>query len=79
MEPKPVYQKWIADIAEGCDLVVIIVKLADNLDNNSDVRIAALPPEKQSIRKRYDRAFATLNAGVERLVAEFLSGAAQAP
>lgn len=74
LDPKPVYQKWITDIAESGDLVVIIVKLADNLDNNSDVRIAALPPEKQSIRKRYDRAFATLNAGLDRLVVMFLSG-----
>lgn len=75
MDPKPVYQKWIADIAESGDVVVIIVKLADNLDNNSDVRIAALPPEKQSIRKRYDRAFSTLNAGLEQLISEFNASA----
>ncbi|MCZ7862732.1 hypothetical protein O9X98_15260 [Agrobacterium salinitolerans] len=75
MDPKPVYQKWITGIAESGDVVVIIVKLADNLDNNSDVRIAALPPEKQSIRNRYDRAFATLDAGLDRLKAAFLSSA----
>lgn len=75
MEPKPVYQHWIVGIANSGDLVVIIVKLADNQDNNSDVRIAALPPEMQSIRKRYDRAFATLNAALEQMIFRFLSGA----
>ncbi|MCS4088674.1 hypothetical protein [Rhizobium sp. BK176] len=71
MDPKPVYQQWIADIVAARDLVVIIVKLADNLDNNSDERIASLPLEKKSIRKRYDRAYATLRAGLDQMLAEF--------
>jgi (p)ppGpp synthase/HD superfamily hydrolase len=78
MDPKPVYQSWITSIAESGDIVVIIVKLADNLDNNSDVRIAALPPEKQSIRRRYERAYSTLNAKLVDLIASFLSGTSQA-
>ncbi|MCV9964373.1 hypothetical protein OIU34_21020 [Pararhizobium sp. BT-229] len=73
MDPKPVYQHWIVDIVNSGDLVVIIVKLADNQDNNSDVRIAALPPEMQSIRKRYDRAFTTLNTGLKQMIDRFLS------
>jgi (p)ppGpp synthase/HD superfamily hydrolase len=71
MEPKPVYQQWIADIVASRDVVVIIVKLADNLDNNSDARIATLPPEKRSIRKRYDRAHSTLREGLDRMIEEF--------
>jgi (p)ppGpp synthase/HD superfamily hydrolase len=76
MEPKPVYRQWIADIVATRDLALIIVKLADNLDNNSDTRIASLPPEKRSIRKRYDRAFVTLREGLDRMIAEFTASAA---
>ncbi|MDW9481877.1 hypothetical protein GOB57_24830 [Sinorhizobium meliloti] len=75
-EPKPVYQQWIKGIVISGDLALIIAKLADNLDNNSDERIASLPPEKQSIRNRYDRAFATLRGGLDGKIAAFLSGGA---
>jgi (p)ppGpp synthase/HD superfamily hydrolase len=72
-EPKPIYQEWIVDISESGDIVIIVVKLADNIDNNSDTRISALPPDKQSIRKRYNRAFTTLNAMLDKLISEFLA------
>ncbi|MBY3155270.1 hypothetical protein HFO56_23390 [Rhizobium laguerreae] len=35
MEPKPVYQQWIAGIVETRDPVLVIVKLADNLGYSS--------------------------------------------
>lgn len=76
MEPKPVYQAWITAIADAGDIVVLVVKIADNLDNNSAERIAALPSEMQSIRKRYDRAFQTLKAGLDRLVADYVARSA---
>lgn len=76
MDPKPVYQQWIADLVATRDLVLIIVKLADNLDNNSDARIASLPLEKRSIRKRYDRAFVTLREGLDRMISEFTASTA---
>lgn len=72
LDPKPVYQSWIVGICECGDPVVIIVKIADNTDNNSEPRIAALPPEKRSIRKRYDKAFRALDAALREMVDTFL-------
>lgn len=73
LDPKPVYQPWIIDIAADEDVVPLIVKLADNMDNNSDERIAALPVEKQSMRKRYNKAFPVMRSALDERVAEFLS------
>lgn len=60
VDPKPVYMAWIKDIADHGSLCALIVKLADNLDNGSDMRISRLPEEKRSIKRRYERAFAIL-------------------
>lgn len=68
---QPTYQAWIGELASDDDAVVIIGKLGDNLDNNSDARIAALPEDKRSIRERYDRAYPTLRRGLDDLVARF--------
>jgi (p)ppGpp synthase/HD superfamily hydrolase len=51
----------VAMAAEG-NIGVIIVKLADNLDNSDPARIAQLPPEQRSIERRYARARAVLEA-----------------
>lgn len=70
--PKPVYQAWIIEIAADSDLVLLIVKLADNLDNNSDDRINALPVNKRSIRNRYNRAFLVLRSALDARIAAFM-------
>lgn len=79
LDPKPVYQAWITEIAAGDDLVALIVKLADNLDNNSDERINALPEDKRSIRKRYDRAFAVLRSALDERIAAFTAAHSPRP
>ncbi len=76
VDPKPVYQEWIKQIATADDLVPLVVKLADNLDNNSDDRINALPVEKRSIRKRYDRAYKVLKQALDDRVSAYNLAAA---
>lgn len=69
-QPKPEYQEKIRQIVEGGDLVVILVKLSDNEDNNDPVRMAELPEEKRrKLGARYDVAHATLQDGLETLIA----------
>jgi (p)ppGpp synthase/HD superfamily hydrolase len=77
LDPKPVYQGWIVGIAADVDLVPLIVKLADNLDNNSDERINVLPVEKRSIRNRYNKAFTVLRVALDERIAIYT--AAQSP
>lgn len=79
LEPKPVYQTWIEGIAASGDLVSIIVKKSDNEDNNSDERIASLPSEKQSIRRRYSRAHPPLQEALDKAISDFLSRPAILP
>lgn len=71
LDPKPIYHSWIINISGDDDLVPLIVKLADNLDNNSDERINALPVEKRSIRNRYNRAFPVLRSALDERIAGF--------
>lgn len=70
-DPKPRYQSWIEDLAANGHLISLIVKIADNRDNNDPASIAALPPERRSISRRYDRAYAVLRHELERRVAAF--------
>lgn len=53
---KGTYMDFIRSIADSGNRDAILVKLADNWHNNLPKRIAALPPELQSLSKRYDRA-----------------------
>lgn len=54
------YIEWIEAIAESGNIGAIIVKFADNLDNSDPQRIAQLPPESQSISRRYERSMRRL-------------------
>ena len=56
------YHENIEAMAMEGDIGVVIVKLADNIDNSDPVRIAALPPEGRSIANRYARSRAVLQA-----------------
>lgn len=67
-EGRPTYMDWIRSIADSGDLGLILVKLADNKDNSDPVRIAQLPPERQSIAVRYERARKILMTGLTRIV-----------
>lgn len=62
------YQQNIQAIADEGDIVVIVVKWADILDNSSPARIASLPPEERSIVKRYTGAGATLEAAYKAYI-----------
>lgn len=59
-ENRPSYQDWIVSLAATEDITMILIKLADNKDNSSPERIAQLPPEQQSISRRYAKARETL-------------------
>lgn len=59
------YQENVVAMVDEGDIRVVIVKLGDNRDNRSPARIAQLPPEKRSILRRYERAAAVLESGVD--------------
>lgn len=71
VDPKPVYMDWIKAIANTGSLLALIVKIADNRDNGSEARIAQLPEEKRTIKKRYDRAYAILWPALEALQEDY--------
>ena len=62
------YQEWIERIVASGDVGAMLVKLADNQHNADPVRVAALPPEKQGVTKRYTRSMATLQAGLAEYI-----------
>ena len=64
------YTQYIDKIVESGHVPAIIIKLADNLDNNHPFNIINRSHDEQSITKRYDRAFrklrdAYLNINIE--------------
>lgn len=71
IEPKSLYQDFIRSIAEGGDAVAIIVKLADNEDNNDPYRVNQLPVMKQTLTKRYDRAHFVLSTSLDKMLYEY--------
>lgn len=62
------YQQNIQAMVEEGDLIVMIVKLADNRDNLRPERIATLRPEERSIALRYERSAATLELGIANYI-----------
>lgn len=64
-----VYMDWIRQIAASGDEWLIRIKLADNADNSSPERIAALPESERGILDRYHRARKILLSGLEKATA----------
>jgi (p)ppGpp synthase/HD superfamily hydrolase len=62
------YMEFIEAIVLSRDRELMLIKLADNLDNSNPERIAQLPESERGIANRYQRARQLLNAGLESLV-----------
>jgi (p)ppGpp synthase/HD superfamily hydrolase len=60
------YLMWIGALAEGGDVSVLRVKLADNEDNRDPVRVAALDGGAERVATRYEPARRLLEAGLQR-------------
>lgn len=60
------YLEWIKSIATSGDVGAIIVKLADNLDNSDEARLALLPEaDADRLRKKYAAAREILRVALE--------------
>ena len=64
-EGAPAYLDWIRHLAESAPLGAIMIKIADNEDNNDPRRIAQLPPEQREVSAAYDAARRSLDAALE--------------
>lgn len=62
------YQEWIQEIADSGDVLLIIVKLADNEDNGDPGRLQNSEGGSSSMAKRYARAKRVLEEGLARAV-----------
>lgn len=62
----PVYLDWIRHVAENAPLGAVMIKIADNEDNNDPVRIARLPEEQRDVSEVYARARRILDAALIR-------------
>jgi (p)ppGpp synthase/HD superfamily hydrolase len=56
----PTYLDWIRHLAENAPSGAIMIKIADNADNNDPRRIAQLPEDERSVSAVYERARAIL-------------------
>lgn len=59
---KNTYSEFIDSICESKDVYAVIVKLADNMHNNTPHRLVVLSEEERGISRRYDKAFKKLKA-----------------
>lgn len=66
---KEIYQHKIQTISDSGDLLLILSKCADNKDNSTKERIVTMPPERQSLVRRYRRARTTLHEGLRNTLA----------
>lgn len=64
------YQENIDRMIAENDLIVILTKAADNEHNLTPERIETLPPEKQSIARRYRKSLRKLAAAYERITGQ---------
>lgn len=65
-EGAPPYLDWIGHLADNAPLGAIMIKIADNEDNNDPGRIARLPPEQRDVSAVYAKARHILDAALER-------------
>lgn len=60
------YDKYVQGIANSGDLGLILIKLADNIDNSDPERLARLKPsERDRLSRKYAKARAILHAARE--------------
>lgn len=62
------YHAKIEKIAGSGDVVLVLAKTADNKDNSTKDRIVSMPPERQTLVKRYRRARTTLHDGYRAIL-----------
>jgi (p)ppGpp synthase/HD superfamily hydrolase len=62
----PAYLDWIRQLADEAPLGAVMIKIADNEDNNDPQRIARLPADKQDVSPVYAKAREILDAALER-------------
>lgn len=67
------YIENIEAMVREAELGVILIKLSDNEDNSDPERIAQLPPERQSIVRRYERSMALLRPALERAISHHIN------
>lgn len=65
-EGAPPYLDWIRHLADNAPLGAVMIKIADNEDNNDPRRIAQLPPEQRDVSAVYATARRILEAALER-------------
>lgn len=65
-EGAPAYLDWIRELAEHAPLGAVMIKIADNEDNNDPERIARLPEEQRDVSEFYARARQILDAALKR-------------
>jgi len=58
------YMEFIQTIVDSGNKGAIQIKIADNEHNSEPARIAQLPPEQQSIVKRYEKSLKLLRAAL---------------
>jgi (p)ppGpp synthase/HD superfamily hydrolase len=62
----PAYLDWIQDLADHAPLGAVMIKIADNEDNNDPERIARLPPAQRDVSEAYAKARRILEAALAR-------------
>lgn len=62
----PPYLEWIRHLADRAPLGAIMIKIADNEDNNDPQRIARLPEGQRNVSAVYAKARRILEAAIRR-------------
>jgi (p)ppGpp synthase/HD superfamily hydrolase len=65
----PAYLDWIQELADRAPAGAIMIKIADNEDNNDPWRIARLPEDQRDVSAVYAKARKILEAGLARRAA----------
>jgi (p)ppGpp synthase/HD superfamily hydrolase len=65
-EGAPPYFVWIKQLADNAPIGAVMIKIADNEDNNDPARIAQLPEDQRDVSGAYDKARVILDAALER-------------
>jgi hypothetical protein len=60
----PAYLDWIQHLADNAPLGAVMIKIADNEDNNDPQRIAQLPPDQRDVSAVYAAARRILEAAL---------------
>jgi (p)ppGpp synthase/HD superfamily hydrolase len=65
-EGAPAYLDWIRTLAEHAPVEAVMIKIADNEDNNDPQRIARLPENQRDVSAVYAQARTILENGLRR-------------